>query len=289
MKTYLKIMAEIMANGFNRRGRNGNTRGLFAVPFRHDMNLGFPLLTTKKLPFRTIATELLWFLSGSQNVHRLAQMNGVAVDKTIWYANAQDYANKGKARFNGDVGRIYGSQWRNWIGIDHSPGPISAENVTYVDQIRELVNLLKNDPTNRRMVVTAWNPAELDRMALPACHMMFQLWADPSTRRLSLHMVQRSCDMFIGVPFNIASYGLLLSMLAHTTGMIPHELVITFNDAHIYEGHFPQVEEQLARNPFPLPKLHLNPDVKDIDDFQLKDMTIGDYESHPPIKAEMYL
>lgn len=283
MEQYLSILRTIMYCGVDREGRNGKTRALFAVQFRHDMQTGFPLLTTKKVWFKGVVAELLWFLSGSRNLHRLAHMLKVPAEKMIWHKNATDFANSERAQFNGDVGRIYGQQWRNWgnTGNEHTSGGI--------DQIRDLINRLKKDPTDRRLIVTAWNPSDLEFMCLPSCHILFQLFGDPETHRLSLHMVQRSCDMFLGVPWNIASYGLLLSMIAQTTGMIAHELIITFNDAHIYHGHFDQVKEQLGRTPKPLPRLGLNDQIKDIDDFTMEDIAIFNYDPDPTIKAEMYL
>ncbi len=194
---------------------------------------------------------------------------------TIWSDNAGADFWKPKARFPGDLGRIYGVQWRHW------KTPFGTE----VDQIATIINKLRKDPNDRRLVVTAWNPGELDEMALPPCHMIFQFFA--ADGKLSLHMTQRSCDMFLGVPFNIASYALLLCMVAQVTGMIAHEVVLTLNDAHIYHEHFDAVKEQLSREPKKLPKLWLNPSIKEIDQFGMEDMYLQDYDPHPTIAAKM--
>ena len=196
-------------------------------------------------------------------------------DRTIWTDNAEAEYWKPKSKYPGDLGRIYGIQWRNWRKPDG----------TTIDQIAELVQKLKTNPYDRRLIVTAWNPGELDQMALPACHMSFQCFV--ADGKLSLHMIQRSCDMFLGVPFNIASYALLLHMLAQVTGLKAGECVLTLQDAHIYHAHFDAVKEQLSREPKALPKLWLNPDIKDIDGFTMDDIKLENYESHPTIPAPM--
>jgi len=212
-------------------------------------------------------------LEGSGSDQRLKEIMGK--DRTIWTDNAEADYWKPKAKFPGDLGRVYGVQWRKWAKTDG----------TTVDQIANIVSKLKADPNDRRLVVTAWNPGELDQMALPPCHMIFQFFV--ANGKLSLHMTQRSCDMFLGVPFNIASYALLLAMVAQVTGLEPYECVLTLNDAHIYHEHFDAVKEQLAREPMKLPKLWLNPEVKDIDKFTMEDIKLVDYEHHPTIKAPM--
>jgi len=272
-KAYLNALKNIMENGIDRTGRNGDTRALFALQIRHDFKSGFPALTSKKLAFKAVKSELLWFLEGSNDDNRLKELNDS--DKTIWTANAESAYWKPKATFPGDLGRIYGVQWRAWKKPDGG----------VVDQIAHVIDKIKNDPNDRRLIVTAWNPGEIEDMALPPCHMMFQFFV--AGDNLSLHMVQRSCDMFLGVPFNIASYGLLLSMVAQVTGKVPYELVMTLNDAHIYHDHFNAVKEQLTRQPLPFPKLWLNPEITDIDSFTMDDIKLQEYESYPSIKAPM--
>ncbi|MSR73382.1 thymidylate synthase [Candidatus Parcubacteria bacterium] len=275
MKIYNDVLKEIMDKGVDRKGRNAVTRALFAKQMRFNLEEGFPAVTTKKLAFKAVTSELLWFLEGSSDDNRLKELNGS--EKTIWTANAEADFWTRKAKFPGDLGRIYGVQWRAWKKLDG----------TTIDQIKRVVEKLKADPNDRRLIVTAWNPGELDEMALPPCHIIFQFFANPETKKLSLHMVQRSCDMFLGVPFNIASYSLLLAMIAQVTGFTPHECILTLNDAHIYHEHFDAVKEQLAREPMKSPKLWLNPEVTDIDKFTMDDIKLVDYEHHPPIKAPM--
>ncbi len=273
MKIYNDILKEIMEKGVDRKGRNAVTRALFAKQMRFNLEEGFPAVTTKKLAFNAVKSELLWFLEGSSDDNRLRELNGTG--KTIWTANAEaDYWTP-KAKFPGDLGRIYGVQWRAWRKPDG----------TTLDQIKRVVEKLKSDPSDRRLIVTAWNPGELDEMALPPCHIIFQFFA--ANGKLSLHMMQRSCDMFLGVPFNIASYSLLLAMVAQVTGFTPHECVLTLNDAHIYHEHFDAVKEQLAREPMQPPKLWLNPEITDIDKFTMDDIKLVDYNHHPQIKAPM--
>lgn len=273
MKTYNNVLRKILTQGVDREGRNGWTRALFAVQMRFPLRGGFPAVTTKKLAFKSVVGELLWFLEGSADDNRLKEIMGA--DHTIWTDNAEADFWKPKAKFPGDLGRIYGVQWRHWQTADGRE----------VDQIAELVNKLRTNPNDRRLVVTAWNPGELDRMALPPCHMIFQFFA--AKNKLSLHMIQRSCDMFLGVPFNIASYALLLSMTAQVVGMEPDECILTLNDAHIYHEHFTAVEEQLTREPLTLPQLWLNPAVKEIDRFTVGDIRLDNYQHHPPIKAKL--
>ncbi len=273
MRQYLELMRDIYDHGFDVQGRNGATRKVFARQLRFNLEEGFPAMTTKKLAFSMMKSELLWFIEGSGDDNRLKELAGT--EKTIWTANAESDYWKPKAQFPGDLGRVYGVQWRHW----------RKQDGTEVDQLKEVIERIKTMPHDRRHVVTAWNPGELELMALPPCHMLFQFFV--ADGKLSVHMVQRSCDMFLGVPFNIASYALLLSMVAQVTGLKPHECVLTLNDAHIYHTHFLAVEEQLAREPLPLPTLWLNPDVTDIDRFTMDDIKLVGYESHPPIKAVM--
>ncbi|NQU82442.1 MAG: thymidylate synthase [Parcubacteria group bacterium] len=272
MKQYLDALQHVMENGVEKENRTGiKTRAVFGVPMRFDMANGFPAVTTKKLAFKSLTAELLWFISGSNDVKKLQELGS-----HIWDANAEADYWKPKAKFEGDLGRVYGVQWRKW------KSPYTDEPI---DQLANAIDKIKNDPTDRRIIVSAWNPAELDMMALPPCHMMFHFFV--VKEKLSLLMYQRSCDMFLGVPFNIASYSLLLHMVSQVTGLEPGEFVHILGDAHIYENHLEQVKEQLSREPMVLPKLWLNPDVKDIDNFTMEDIKMVGYEHHPSIKAEM--
>ncbi len=277
MKIYNDVLERIMEEGVDRDGRNGSTRAVFAVQMRFDLASGFPAVTTKKLAFKAVKSELLWFLA-MKDLERasdedLKRLNGS--DRTIWTDNAEADYWKPKAQSAGDLGRVYGIQWRGWKSPD---GKV-------VDQVAELIEKLKKTPYDRRLIVSAWNPGELHDMALPPCHMFFQCFV--AEGKLSLHMTQRSCDMFLGVPFNIASYALLLSMLAQVTGLKPGECILTLQDAHIYHEHFDAVKEQLSRTPYKPPSLWLNPEVKDIDSFTMDDIRLDNYESHPSIKAKM--
>ncbi|MBP6860289.1 MAG: thymidylate synthase [Candidatus Pacebacteria bacterium] len=271
---YLDLLKEVMDKGTDRSDRTGTgTRALFGAQMRFDLSKGFPAVTTKKLAFKAVKSELLWFLEGSQDDNRLKELNGS--EKTIWTANGTaDYWTP-KAKFPGDLGRIYGVQWRKWKRPDG----------TEVDQIKEVIDLIKKDPTSRRLIVTAWNPGELSEMALPPCHIFFQFFV--ADGKLSLQMYQRSCDLFLGVPFNIASYSLLLHMIAQVTDLKVGEFVHVLGDTHIYQNHFDAVKEQLLRSPFPPPTLWLNPEVKDIDKFTMDDIRLENYESHDKIAAPM--
>lgn len=271
MKQYLSALNKIMEEGVDKPNRTGiDARTLFIVPLKFKMTDGFPAVTTKKLAFNSVKAELLWFLSGSSDVKELQRLGC-----RIWDANAEAEYWKPKARFEGDLGRVYGTQWRSWVAPDGNK----------IDQLAEAIKKIKKDPNDRRIIVSAWNPGELDQMALPPCHVFYQFFV--SGKKLSLSMYQRSCDMFLGVPFNIASYALLLNMVAQVTDKVPDELVLILADAHIYHNHFDQVKEQLSRKPYNLPKLKLNPDVKNIDDFNMEDIGLIDYKSHPAIKALM--
>ena len=273
MKTYNDVLRKIMDEGVDRVGRNATTRALFAMQMRFKMADGFPAVTTKKLAFKAVKSELLWFLEASHDDNRLKELNGS--EKTIWTDNAQADYWKPKAKFDGDLGRIYGVQWRKWQTTD---GRV-------VDQIKDAVEKIKKSPSDRRIIVTAWNPGEIDQMALPPCHMLFQFFV--ADGKLSLHMVQRSCDMFLGVPFNIASYSLLLHMMAQVTSTVADECILTLNDAHIYHEHFDAVKEQLSRKPMNLCNIQLNPEIKDIDGFKMDNIRLENYESHPAIPAKM--
>ena len=273
-QTYLDALRQIMEKVVDRDDRTGTgTRALFGLQMRFNMEEGFPAITTKKLAFKAVKSELLWFLEGSTDDNRLKELNGS--EKTIWTANAEADYWKPKAAFPGDLGRVYAAQWRKWKKPDG----------TEVDQIADVIEQIKKDPNSRRLIVTAWNPGELDQMALPPCHMFFQFFV--AEGKLSLLMHQRSCDMFLGVPFNIASYSLLLHMVAQVTGLKAHEFIHSLGDAHIYRNHVDAVKEQLARAPLPSPKLWLNPEVKNIDDFTMDDIKLEGYESHGSIAAPM--
>jgi thymidylate synthase len=272
MKQYLDLLKKIMDEGVDREDRTGvGSRAIFGQTMRFDMKDGFPAVTTKKLAFETMKAELIWFLSGSSDNKKLNEMGC-----HIWDGNANADYWKPKAKFEGDLGRVYGVQWRNWR---------SPYTDVPIDQISNAIEQLKKNPGDRRIIVTAWNPAELDMMALPPCHMFFHFFSVQG--KLSLLMYQRSCDTFLGVPFNIASYSLLLHMVAQVTKLEPWEFVHVLGDTHIYLNHFEQVKEQLAREPYPLPKIWLNPEVENIYDFKMEDIKLIDYKYHPTIKAPM--
>ena len=257
MKQYLDLLQDILDHGVDKGDRTGTgTRSVFGRQMRFDLSQGFPLLTTKKVHLKSIIYELLWFLKGDTNV-RYLQENGVR----IWNEWADE---------NGDLGPVYGSQWRNWNGEG-------------IDQIKNLIETLKNNPNDRRMIVTAWNPSQVPNMALPPCHMMFQFYV--ANNKLSCMLYQRSCDMFLGVPFNIASYALLTMMIAHVCGFELGEFVHTLGDTHIYHNHFDQVKLQLSRTPRALPKMLIKRKVESIDDFKYEDFELIDYDPWPAIKG----
>ena len=265
MKQYLDLMAHVRDNGVRREDRTGvGTVSVFGYQMRFDLSEGFPAVTTKKLHFRSIIHELLWFLQGSTNIRYLKE-NGVR----IW----DEWADE-----NGELGPVYGYQWRSW------PTPEGG----HIDQIARLLNQLQHNPFSRRHIVSAWNVADVEQMALPPCHTMFQFYVsedEAGTRTLSCQLYQRSADIFLGVPFNIASYALLTLMIAQVSGYEPGDFVHTFGDAHLYLNHLEQVETQLARTPLPLPQMRLNPAVTSLFDFRYDDFTLEGYEYHPHIKA----
>ena len=300
---YLNLLGEVYQNGEDRVDRTGTgTRATFGK--RLDINLkdGFPLVTTKKMALGMIKSELLWFLEGSGDERRLAEIHYGTRDpanRTIWTDNAEADYWKPKANFEGDLGRVYGVQWRSWTSakikgssdsLSHPDGGTTLFDakvlIQTVDQLAEAINKIKNNPTDRRIIVSAWNPGELDQMALPPCHMIFQMYVS-NTRELSLQMYQRSCDLFLGIPFNIASYAMLTHMIAHVTGCTVGRLIMDLGDTHIYKDHLEAVQTQLSRNPRSVPNLWLNPDVKNIDDFKMEDIKVPYYESHDAIKAKM--
>lgn len=279
-EVYIELLKDILDNGEDRNDRTGvGTRSVFGRQLRFDLRGGFPAITTKKLAWKACKGELLWFLEGSSDERRLAEITHGTRDAdktTIWTANAEADYWKPKARFEGDLGRVYGVQWRQWSNF-------LAYNY---DQVLQLVEGIKKDPNGRRHIISAWNPGELDRMALPPCHVMSQYYVS-KTGELSCHMYQRSVDVFLGLPFNIASYALLTHMIAQVCDLKVGELVISTGDTHIYQNHFEQVREQISRTPFPSPKLWLNPAVKDITMFTMDDIQLEGYQSHATIKAEM--
>lgn len=294
MEQYHNLLKDILENGEERKDRTSvGTLSVFGRQLRFDLTKNFPAITTKKLAWRACVAELLWFLEGSSSERRLAEItHGNSEGKvTIWTPNAMAPYWKPKAKFEGDLGRIYGTQWRSWANYKPNPEkeqwynlPIYDEN--YIDQIRQVIESIKNDPFGRRHIVSAWNVAELDKMALPPCHVMFQFYVG-NNKQLSCHMYQRSVDSFLGLPFNIASYALLTNMIAHVTGLQAKELVISTGDTHIYLDHIEQVKEQINRQEFELPTLWLNPDIKHIDSFRMEDIKLVDYVCHDAIKAKM--
>lgn len=279
MKQYLDALRFVLENGIDKPNRTGiQAKAVFGLPMRFDMKNGFPAMTTKKLAWKSVVSELLWFIEGSGDERRLAEILHGTRDlqmQTIWTANANAPYWKPKAKYPGDLGRVYGVQWRSW----------RSSSGNEVDQLAKAIEKIKSDPADRRIIVTAWNPGELDEMALPPCHMFYHFFV--ANGKLSLLMYQRSCDMFLGVPFNIASYSLLLHLVSQVCGLEPKEFVHVLGDVHIYANHLEKVREQLLREPYPLPKLWLNPDVKRIDDFTMDDIRLSDYKYHPQIKAEM--
>lgn len=271
MRQYLDALKTILEHGNVRDDRTGvGTHALFGMHMRFRMSDGFPALTTKKLAFQQMKAELLWFLSGSSNINELHKLGC-----HIWDANGVADYWKQKAKFEGDLGRIYGVQWRDW----------RSSNGKHIDQLTSVIERIKTNPTDRRLVVTAWNPGELDEMVLPPCHVFFQFFV--AGNNLSLQMYQRSADMFLGVPFNIASYSLLLHMVAQVTNLTPYEFIHILGDAHIYKNHFDAVKEQLLRKPTKLPILWLNPEITSIDNFKMEDIDLLDYNYQPAIKAPM--
>lgn len=262
MKQYLNLVKEILDNGVVKSDRTGTgTKSIFGHQMRFNLEEGFPLLTTKKLHLKSIIHELLWFLKGDTNVHYL-QENGVR----IWNEWADE---------NGDLGHVYGYQWRSW----------PTYNGGHIDQIKEVIRQIKETPDSRRMIVSAWNVADLDKMNLPPCHLLFQFYV--ADGRLSLQLYQRSADTFLGVPFNIASYALLLQMMAQVTGLKAGDFVHTTGDTHLYLNHLEQAQLQLTRTPRPLPRMVINPDVKDLFDFRYEDFQLEGYNPWPHISAKV--
>ncbi|MFN8239161.1 MAG: thymidylate synthase [Bacteroidales bacterium] len=262
MKQYLDLLDHVLVNGVKKSDRTGTgTISVFGYQMRFNLGNGFPVLTTKKLHLRSIIHELLWFISGDTNISYLRE-NGVR----IWNEWADE---------NGNLGPVYGSQWRSWPATDGRK----------IDQLSIVIDSLIKSPDSRRHIVSAWNVGELDKMALPPCHLLFQFYV--ADGKLSCQLYQRSCDIFLGVPFNIASYSLLTMMIAQVTGYKPGEFIHTLGDAHIYLNHIEQVKLQLTRSPYPLPEMRINPGVKSIFDFRFEDFTLENYISHPAIKGDI--
>ena len=269
MQQYLQLLQHIKETGNDKSDRTGTgTRSVFGYQLRFDLSKGFPLVTTKKCHLKSIIYELLWFLQGDTNIGYLKE-NGVK----IW----DEWADE-----NGDLGPVYGKQWRSWEGADG----------VEVDQVKDLIHQLKTNPDSRRMIISAWNVADLPKMKLMPCHCLFQFYTTPPNplkgeqkRKLSCQLYQRSADVFLGVPFNIASYALLTMMIAQVCDMEPGDFVHSFGDVHLYNNHFEQADLQLSRTPFPLPEMKINPAVKDIFDFKFEDFELVNYQSHPGIKA----
>jgi thymidylate synthase len=262
VRQYIDLLQHVMVHGRPRADRTGTgTKSVFGYQMRFNLEEGFPVVTTKKLHLKSIIHELLWFLAGDTNIKYL-QDNGVR----IWNEWADE---------NGNLGHIYGYQWRSW------PTPEGKS----IDQVTQLINDIKTNPTSRRLIISAWNVGDLDKMNLPPCHLLFQFYVNEG--RLSCQLYQRSADIFLGVPFNIASYALLTLMIAQVTGLKPGDFVHTFGDAHIYNNHFEQVKLQISRTPFPLPQMKINPDVKTIFGFKYEDFELVNYQCHPHIKGEV--
>lgn len=262
MQPYLQLMQHVLQHGIDKSDRTGTgTRSVFGYQMRFDLSQGFPLLTTKKLHLRSIIHELLWFLKGETNIQYLKDNN-----VSIWDEWADEH---------GNLGRVYGAQWRSWRGA----------NGETIDQIANLIQQIKQNPDSRRLIVSAWNPAEVDGMALPPCHALFQFYV--ADGKLSCQLYQRSADIFLGVPFNIASYALLTMMVAQVCGLQAGEFIHTLGDAHLYSNHLAQAQLQLSRKPKKLPEMHINPNVNDIFAFTFDDFELRDYDPHPHIKAEV--
>lgn len=292
MKQYQTDLQFIKDNGTTRPDRtNTGTLGVFGMQTRYDLRQTFPAMTTKALAWKAVVSELLWFLEGSGDERRLAEIlygkprSELADKKTIWTDNANAPYWKPKAKYDGDCGVVYGVQWRKWTAY-RKKWNNSEPELEVTDQLINLVNGIKQDPYGRRHILSAWNPGELNSMALPPCHCFAQFYVD-SENKLSCQMYQRSADMFLGVPFNIASYSLLTCMIAQVCGLGVGDFVHVIGDAHIYLNHTEQVNEQLQREPLPAPTLWLNPEIKDITKFTMDDIKLVGYTSHPSIKAPM--
>ena len=298
MKQYKELLQDILDNGEVKDDRTGiGTYSVFGRHLRFDLRRGFPAVTTKKLAWKACVGELLWFIEGSSDERRLAEITHGTREGTvtIWTPNALSPYWKHKAKFEGDLGRVYGVQWRDWVthtpqgepDIDDDYGKMWFDpTYKHIDQLANLIEGLKQDPNSRRHILSAWNVGELEHMALPPCHVMSQYYVNKNSE-LSCHMYQRSVDVFLGLPFNIASYALLTHLLAHHCGLKVGELVISTGDTHIYKDHIEQVKEQLTRETYPLPTLMLNAEKNNIFEISMDDIHLENYQSHGPIKATM--
>jgi thymidylate synthase len=288
MKQYLELLQDILDNGETKDDRTGTgTISVFGRHLRFDLRRGFPSVTTKKLAWKACVGELLWFIEGSSDERRLAEItHGNTGAVTIWTPNAHAPYWKPKAKFDGDLGRVYGVQWRQWNTNTVKWISSSESEPVYIDQLANLIEGLKKDPNGRRHILSAWNVGEMDRMALPPCHVLCQFYVNKN-RELSCHMYQRSVDVFLGLPFNIASYALLTHLIAQVCDLSVGELVISTGDTHIYTNHVKQVVEQLSREPLSLPVLKLNTSIKYIEEFTMDDIELVDYQCHTAIKADM--
>lgn len=294
---YSGLITEILDSGEDRIDRTGTgTRALFSKQLDINLEHGFPLVTTKRMPFKMILSELLWFLEGSTDERRLSEIHFGTRDEskiTIWTANANAEYWKSKAQYPGDLGRVYGAQWRSWrtgrqIRTTDEDGHVQHLS-EQIDQIKDVINKIRTNCTDRRILVSAWNVGELSQMALPPCHMFFQFFVSlkDEKRRLSLKMYQRSVDTALGLPFNIASYALLLMMIAQVTNCTPHRLILDLGDTHLYKDHLDLAELQITREPKTPPFVLLNSEVKEIDDFKMEDFVLMNYESHDSIPYKM--
>lgn len=287
-QSYLDTLKNILENGKERPDRTGvGTIGLFGLQMRFDLTKGFPAVTTKKLAWRAMVSELLWFIEGSGDEFRLKEIlhgERYTDKKTIWTDNAQApyWVNKRHQRHPGDLGRVYGVQWRRWRKPLIRINKVVLQNH---DQLLELINGIKNDPYSRRHILSAWNPGELEIMALPPCHVMSQFYVNDG--KLSCHMYQRSADFGLGIPFNIASYALFTHMIAQVCNLGVEDLIISIGDGHIYKNHIEQIKEQLTRKPLPLPELWLNPEIRKITEFTMDDIRLVNYQSHDSIQMPM--
>ncbi len=292
MREYHDALREVLDRGSDRTDRTGiGTRSLFGLQTRYNIRGHFPAVTTKRLAWKAVVSELLWFIEGSGDERRLAEILHGTRDtekKTIWTANAQADYWAPKAQYDGDLGRVYGVQWRTWRKFNNMSweDDLQVGHYETVDQLQTLIDGIKRDPFGRRHILTAWNPAELDQMALPPCHVLSQFYVSDDGE-LSCQLYQRSADMFLGVPFNIASYSLLTYMIAQVCDLTPGTFVHTIGDAHIYLNHLDAVREQLSRVPLTLPVLRLDPTIGDINKFTMDNIFLENYESHPPIAAPM--